>query len=214
MVYGGHVTHYWHKNITYGESVWANKETGCRRFNTTQEMSRHIVEQINKYVSQDDILFHLGDWSFGGIDNIWNFRKQIICQNIHFIFGNHDHHIIKNAVLPNCHEGDANVGDGYEVYDGAPHKWSVGENINAQDLFKSTQQYLEIFIDGRMLCLFHYPIEEWNDRHHQAWMLHGHSHGNAPLKDKRLDVGMDNVFKLFKEYRPLSWEEIQKIIKK
>ena len=24
-------THYWHKNITYGESVWANKETGLQK---------------------------------------------------------------------------------------------------------------------------------------------------------------------------------------
>ena len=69
-------THYWHKNITYGVSVWPDKENNCRKFNTTQEMSSHIVDQINKYVGQDDVLFHLGDWSFGGIQNIWNFRRQ------------------------------------------------------------------------------------------------------------------------------------------
>ena len=38
-------------------------------------MSQHIVEQINKYVQQDDILIHLGDWSFSGIEIIWNFKK-------------------------------------------------------------------------------------------------------------------------------------------
>lgn len=204
-------THYWHKNITYGESVWANKETGCRRFNTTQEMSRHLVEQINKYVDQDDILFHLGDWSFGGINNIWNFRKQIICKNIHLVYGNHDHHMIKDATLPNVK---------YNIHDQLTEEvkpiyndWRDELfNVQAQQLFSTTQQYLEIFIDGRMLCLFHYPIEEWNDRHHQSWMLHGHSHGNAPIKEKRLDVGMDNVFKLIGEYRPLNWSEVSDII--
>ena len=180
-------THYWHKNITSGESVWPNKEENCRQFDTTQEMSRNLVEQINLCVKQDDILFHLGDWSFGGINNIWNFRNQIICKNIHLIFGNHDHHIIKNAFLPNAY-------------------------VDSQDIFSSTHQYLEIFIDGRMLCLFHYPIEEWNDRHHQSWMIHGHTHTRAPIKDKRFDVGVDNAFKLFGKYRPFNWKELSKIL--
>lgn len=180
-------THYWHKNMTYGESVWANKETGCRRFDTTQEMSRHIVSQINKYVDSEAMLFHLGDWSFGGMNNIWNFREQLNVKEIHLVLGNHDTHIENNKRLSNS-------------------------PFNAQDLFTSTQQYLEISIDGRMLCLMHYPIEVWNDRHHDSWMLHGHSHGNCPIKEKRLDVGMDNIFKLTGEYKPISWEELKKIL--
>lgn len=200
-------THYWHKNITYGESVWSNKEENCRKFNTTQEMSRHLVEQINKYVEQDDILFHLGDWSFGGINNIWNFRKQIICKNIHLIYGNHDQHIIKNATLPNCLTNVfVNIVDKEDGLLGVP---TLGQNI-----FSSCNQYSEIFIDGRMLCLMHYPIQEWNDRHHNSWMLHGHQHGKNIIIPKRLDVGIDNAFKLFGEYKPFSWEEICKILRK
>lgn len=205
-------THYWHKNITYGESVWPNKETGCRRFNTTKEMSQHIVYQINKYVKEDDILFHLGDWSFSGIDNIWNFRKQIHCKNIHIITGNHDHHIINNKILPNCFfdELDNVVSTRTVIY----NDWrDTLFQVTSKDIFKSINNYLEIFIDNKMLCLFHYPIEEWNDRHHQSLMLHGHSHGNAPIKEKRLDIGLDNIFKLLGEYRPISWTEIPSLIK-
>ena len=76
--------HYWHKNITYGESVWQDKEINTRKFDTTQEMSRKLVENINKYVKQDDEIYFLGDFAFSGIENIWNFRKQIICKNIYF----------------------------------------------------------------------------------------------------------------------------------
>lgn len=184
-------THYWHKNITYGESVWANKETGCRRFDTTQEMSRHIVEQINKYVQQDDILIHLGDWSFSGIENIWNFKKQLIVDDIYLTVGNHDNNIRKNYLLPNP-----------DV-----------ENTPAQYIFAVVDDYLEIMINKTLFCCMHYPIEEWNDRHHKSFMLHGHQHGNNTYKKDRLDVGMDNAYKLFGEYKPFSYEDIMKIFK-
>lgn len=184
-------THYWHKNITYGESVWENKETGCRRFDTTKEMSQHIVEQINKYVQQDDILIHLGDWSFGGIENIWNFKKQLIVDDIYLTIGNHDNNIRKNYLLSNP-----------EV-----------ENIPAQYIFTLVEDYIELMIDKTLFCCMHYPIEEWNDRHHKTFMLHGHQHGNNTYKKGRLDVGMDNAYKLFGEYRPFSYEDIMKIFK-
>ena len=94
-------THYWHNNLTSGVSNWTDKEK-CRDFNTVEEMSSHMVAQINKYVKEDDILFFLGDWSFGGIANVWNFRKQLNVKTIHLILGNHDHHIeFQKHELPN-----------------------------------------------------------------------------------------------------------------
>ena len=59
-------THLGHKNIVSGISGWeANR--GQRKFNTLEEMDDTIINNINKYVKPDDILFHAGDWSFGGI---------------------------------------------------------------------------------------------------------------------------------------------------
>ena len=183
-------THYWHKNITYGESVWSDKETNCRKFDTTQQMSRHIVEQINKYVMQDDVLIHQGDWSFSGIENVWNFRKQLIVKDIYFLLGNHDNAIIKNQILPN-------------------HP----EQVSAQSIFTVVDNYLEVMIEKNLFCCMHYPIEEWNDKHHKAHMLHGHQHGKNTFKKGRLDVGIDNAFKLFGEYRPFSYNDIMKLLK-
>ena len=176
-------THYWHKNITYGESVWNNKETACRRFDTTKEMSQHIVSQINRYVKEDDILIHLGDWSFSGVENIWNFRKQLKVKTIYFCQGNHDNLIIKHYA-------------------------------ETQSLFTIVDNYLEIMVGKDLFCCMHYPIEEWNDRHHKAYMLHGHSHGNSPYKKDRLDVGIDNAFKLFGEYKPFNYQEIKDVFRK
>lgn len=178
--------HYWHTNMAYDSSAWPDKETRTRKLGTVQDMSRHIVSQINKYVSEKDILFNLGDWSFGGVENIWNFRKQIICNNIYQINGNHDQHIKNNKLV--CTE--------FMYY--------------AHDLFVEVHDYLEIQIDKNMFCLMHYPIESWN----RGFIhLHGHCHTLAPIKPNRLDVGIDNAFKLFGEYRPFSLEEILKLMK-
>ena len=68
-------THYAHKNICRGVSEWTAADK-TRDFETLNEMNLQIVKSINDHIGQDDVLYHLGDWSFGGIENIWNFRKQ------------------------------------------------------------------------------------------------------------------------------------------
>lgn len=205
--------HYFHTNMAYGESVWANKETGSRKFDTTKEMSRHIVAQINSCIKENDILFFLGDWSFGGIQNIWNFRKQLNVKTIHFILGNHDHHIEQNKVLPNCSSNFDVIHNSMDYHQQLNLNLPEKYDVKAQELFTSVQHYLEVMIDGHMFCLSHYPMDEWNDRHHKSKMLHGHSHGNAPIKENRLDVGMDNYFKLYGEYKPFSLKEIKEYFK-
>lgn len=198
--------HYWHKNITYGESLWNDRELNCRMFNTIKDMSSHIVNQINKYVDEDDILYHLGDWSFGGIQNLWNLRKQLNVKTIHQINGNHDQHIINNKELPNCHRG-LKIGECVDYYDETIAK------ANAHDLFQSVNNYLEIKIDKQKLCLMHYPIESWNDIRKGSIMLHGHIHGEGYYKSNRLDVGIDNAYRIFGEYKPFEYNEILKILK-
>ena len=183
--------HFGHRNMTLGVSTWKDKETNCRHFDTTEEMSNHIVSQINKYVKEDDTLINLGDWSFGGMQNILYYRKQLLCKNIYLFLGNHDEHIKNNKVLIN----------------------DDISRIDAQSLFKKVFKYEEIILDKIRVCLMHFPIEEWNDRYEKSYMLHGHQHGNNVEKKGRLDVGIDNAFKLFGEYRPFSWEEIKLILK-
>lgn len=203
-------THYWHKNLTFGESVWDNKEKNCRKFDTTQEMSRHIVSKINEYVGEDDILFHLGDWSFGGIENIWNFKKQIKVKEIHLLIGNHDHHIKRNLILPNVKR----VHPYSQILeDGEPISGEYPDYVESQTLFTSVNEVLDIEIDKIGLQMMHYPMESWNTRHGRTYHLHGHTHGMLATKERRLDVGMDNAFILFGEYRPFSWEEIKSILK-
>jgi calcineurin-like phosphoesterase family protein len=148
-----------------------------------------IINTINKYVQQEDTLYFVGDWCFGGIENIYNCYSRIICKNIIFIAGNHDDHIKKNKVLPN-----------------SPNL------IKAQELFLETHMLLELYVEKIKVTLCHYPIEEWDDRYDKSVMLHGHQHGRNTDNPQRLDVGIDVAYKLFGEYRPFEWSEIKKLL--
>ena len=131
-------THFGHKNIVSKESSWTDK-SGCRDFPTKEEMSQNIIESINKYVKEDDILIHLGDWSFGGIENIWKYRKQIVCKNIYLTLGNHDNNIKKNYILPNVYKA--------ELYNSILLGSEHSDYVEAQSLFTVVADYLEMIID-------------------------------------------------------------------
>lgn len=187
-------THYSHKNLCLGVSEWDDKTKSCRNFQTLEEMNELIVSNINKYVKEDDILYHLGDWSFGGIENIWKFRKLINCKNIYLVPGNHDHHIKSNKILPNCI---------IRTF-----------NLNSKDVFTEVLPELtKITIDKKEVILCHFPLEEWENMDRGSIHLHGHSHHTKDYTDlnmytKRMDVGMD-----WEEFRPYIWEEIKEIMK-
>jgi calcineurin-like phosphoesterase family protein len=105
-------THYGHKNICRGVTAWrlpdgSIPESQTRNFETIDEMNDVIINNINSVVGQDDVLIHLGDWSFGGFENIQKFRDRIVCKEIHLILGNHDHHIENNR--EGCQELFASV---------------------------------------------------------------------------------------------------------
>ena len=94
-------THFGHKNICRGVTAWRLPDgsipiSQTRDFDSISEMNEIIVNNINSVVGQDDVLIHLGDWSFGGFENIKIFRDRIVCKEIHLILGNHDEHIEKN----------------------------------------------------------------------------------------------------------------------
>lgn len=213
-------THFGHKNIVRGPSSWENKDR-CRDFDTLEEHNQALVDNINACVQKDDTLYHMGDWSFGGIQNIWEFRKQLNCENIHLILGNHDHHIERNSILPNCFD-DADD----NLLDKPPFHYGDARDdlfrVNAQQLFSSVQHYKEVKMEGTKVILCHYAMRVWNLSHRGSIMLYGHSHGTLDavrphtanptwIGDdyfirtiRTMDVGIDT----HPDFRPYSEEEI------
>jgi calcineurin-like phosphoesterase family protein len=189
-------THYGHTNICRGVSKWRDTDgnvpvSQTRDFNTLENMNDAIVKSINSVVGENDILFHLGDWSFGGFDNIAEFRNRIVCKNIHLILGNHDHHIENNK---------DNIQRLFS---------SVNQYLRLQvSLYPGT-----ILHTGKIdLVLMHYPIASWHNMNDNVIHLHGHVHlpPNKKLaQGKAMDVGVDG-----NEIMPYSLSQIISIMDK
>lgn len=181
-------THYNHGNICSATTKWADPVT-CREFKTLEHMNATLVGNINEVVGQDDILFHLGDWSFGGFESIEQFRNQIVCRNIHIITGNHDHHI------ENDREGCQSLFSSVNKYLNLVVKYNVGTPLQDEIRF----------------ALMHFPIASWDNMARGAIHLHGHVHF-APDKrigmGKMLDVGCDgnNLY-------PIEMSEVKRLMK-
>jgi calcineurin-like phosphoesterase family protein len=84
-------THFSHSNIA-GAAV-SRWKSGYRTFDSVHEMNKTLTDTINKYVGEDDILYHLGDFCFGGHRKTPIYRQGLKCKTIHLIRGNHDEHI-------------------------------------------------------------------------------------------------------------------------
>ena len=60
-----------------------------------------------------------------------------------------------------------------------------------RDIYSESYLYYEFRHLGTLFCLFHYPINEWNEINQGSIMLHGHTHrfNSSPLRI--MDVGVD-----------------------
>src|SRR6478752_3632948 len=95
--------HLGHINIA-GPKVSKWKD-GYRNFDSVKEMDKTIINDINRHVSKNDVIWMLGDFSFGSDTMIPVYRNRINCNNIHIIRGNHDHFI------DNYSEGFTSISD-------------------------------------------------------------------------------------------------------
>lgn len=166
-------THFNHANICSATTNW-QKGTGSnfREFKSLESMNDRLVGGINASVGQDDILFHLGDWSFGGFESIQQFRDRLVCKNIHLILGNHDHHIGRNK------EGVQSLFASVNNYLDLVVKWNVGTPLQ----------------DEAKFVLMHFPIASWDNLARGVIHLHGHVHLPKHRRvgpGKMMDVGVD-----------------------
>ena len=165
-------THYGHGNICSATTKWEEGSIRTRQFDSLDAMNDTIVNNINAVVGEDDILIHLGDWSFGGFDNIAKFRNRIVCKTIHLVLGNHDHHIENNK---------ESVQDLFA---------SVQHYMKLTILRPLTKAVLQKF---SFVCM-HYPIASWHDMNQGVMHLHGHVHlppERRIAEGKAMDVGVD-----------------------
>jgi calcineurin-like phosphoesterase family protein len=177
--------HFNHRNICRGTTRWVIEdrnelEASTRDFQALDEMDHAIVTNINNTVGENDTLFFLGDWSFGGIENVTRLSQLINCRNIHCILGNHDHHIERN-----------------------------NGNTQNRFISVSHYKHIEITHGGRKIemVLSHYPIASWDNLRKGSFHLYGHLHRKNENRfgpGKMMDVGIDG----HPEFRPYHLDEI------
>lgn len=73
--------HFYHKRIM-------DFCSGTRPWNSLDEMHEYLIAHWNSKVSQDDIVFHLGDFSFGNKEQTLDILSQLNGNIVH-IYGNH-----------------------------------------------------------------------------------------------------------------------------
>lgn len=86
-------------NFPNGNKIWFTSDTHfgheniirfCNRpFGNVEEMNETLIQNWNMVVKPDDIVFHLGDFAFGG-SAIWNTTLDQLNGDIILIQGNHD----------------------------------------------------------------------------------------------------------------------------
>jgi calcineurin-like phosphoesterase family protein len=153
-------------------------------------MNTALVDNINNKVGENDILIHLGDWSFGGFEMIEQFRSRIVCKNIHLVLGNHDHHIERNK-------------------EGIQSLFSSVQNYLKLEVRKPVSKtMMERF---NFVCM-HYPIASWHDMNQGVIHLHGHVHLPSDIRvadGKAMDVGVDG-----NGLEPISLDEVLSLMEK
>lgn len=124
-----------------------------------------------------------------GDKNYTQFLDSLRCDNVIILLGNH------------CNTG------------------KLGQAlIHSKNLIHASR-YLELNIEGQIICCSHFPMFNWNYQEEGSFHLHGHLHAdeNSVVKEihkyKSMDVGIDNYHKLFGEYSLFSFEKVRELLK-
>lgn len=132
-----------------------------RPFNSVREMDDYLVDAWNSTVKQTDIVYHLGDFSFGGAAHARQIFRRLNGRKI-LILGNHD--MGHGSVLPYIRD----LG-----WDQVP------------------TPALETTDCGERLYLSHYAHRTWPGSHRGSYHFYGHTHGSLPHVGNSRDVGVD-----------------------
>lgn len=175
--------------------IWGSKG---RSYKNVTEMNDDILSVWNSTITDNDIVFNLGDMVFGDSDGrrMTFLMEHLKCKKHYFLWGNHvsgQSQVYKTA-LENMLQG-TNIPNTVEIY-----PLEIGKFVYAGN-------YLEIEVNNQPIVLTHYPILSWHGSHKGSWNIFGHTH--CTLKKtfgKQLDVGWD-----FKK-RPILFSEIKRIM--
>jgi len=158
-----------------------------RPFTSVDEMDETIIKNWNGMIGKTDEVYILGDVSLTNSER----TKEILNRlngRLYLIKGNHEKSVMSSK-----------------------------EN---RDRFEWIKDYYELKYEyngkRNMIVMCHYAMRVWNKSHHGAYHLYGHSHDSLEYEQwgKSMDVGIDSAARIFGEYRPFTFDEIDGILSK
>ncbi len=200
----------------------------CNRpFKNSQEMDECLIKNTNDLVKPNDVLIFGGDWCFPGREDYLTvfkkYRDRIACNNIYFVYGNHDRRPAYNAIIQafmRLQFMDLNRSAEKIVEDlrNLQNFANSIQNIEMLNWFRGCGDLFEFEHQGTQAIFGHYAYRIWNKSHHGCIHCYGHSHFSLSDDPDSLsmDVGVDAAAnyiskdgKLYPEnYRPLAWSDI------
>ena len=158
----------------------------CERpYGSIEEMNKALIDNWNERVGDNDIIFHLGDVAF--CYDWSNILSQLKGRKF-LVLGNHDKYY--------------NRGKNASFFEAITPK--IVANIDGRTVYMNHEPLLTFsgIFNGQSINLFGHV-------HTQEGITNGDSERLKILSPYHYDVGVDN-----NNYYPVSWEEVQEIIKK
>lgn len=164
----------------------------CKRpWDTVEEMDEGLIQNWNRVVEKDDLVFNLGDFAFAS-NARWKELINRLNGHIHLILGNHD--VVRWP-------GDKTM----ELFDSVSHQMIL--KIDGRTVYLNHYPYL---------CFG----GAWRKPEYAVYQLFGHTHSGPNCRGTdtdrlinlfpyQYDVGVDN-----NNYTPVSWQQVQEIINK
>ena len=162
----------------------------CKRpFNSAALMNQEMVHRWNAVVGEEDIVYHLGDFTMSYITTAMHWFGEL--KGLIYILRNWQHHDRRWLRAT-----------GMDAFGNDGHLRPVTMSGLPIQILPPTWN-LERGRNELPIILSHFPIEDWDRKHHGSIHLHGHSHGRAKVIKGRMDVGVDS-----QDFRPQTIEDI------
>ena len=136
-----------------------------RPFKNVGDMNRFMVQRWNEVVTENDTVYHLGDFTLDDIEHLTKWVSQLN-GNIKILPGSHDDAWLRDFV-PN-------------------EKVQVIAPLVSVEVPK-----LMTGNSSQVIVLCHYSLQVWDRSNQGSWHLFGHSHGKLRGIGLSFDVGVD-----------------------
>lgn len=164
----------------YHNLIWQSKRRSD--FESIQEMNEILIENHNRKVSEDDIVYFLGDVIFSSSSELELRMKDTVGRmngEKILILGNHDFHNIKKSAF--------------------------------SQYFKEIREIAVIQDSGNNIHLCHYPLLSWWNKIRGSYHIHGHLHGIKDCKEFEVLKGEERALSAcldVNNYEPCTLEDL------